>query len=170
MFDDLLEANKGGKYFVLSTDEPYYIGLAKNSQCNEADRAQELGSVGKVFAEFVTKTANYLHDRGRTVLFWGEYPLKPADISSLPSHLVNSEVYGPEFDPVFKAHGIRQMIFTSTVGWKEFSLLQLLLTAGRRPPSWPARRALTNPFGKDQAMWGKCWTRSRTQRHGRTPI
>jgi len=120
MFNDLLEANKGGKYFVLSTDEPYYVGLAKNSQCNEADRAQELGSVGKVFAEFVTKTANYLHDRGRTVLFWGEYPLKPDDISSLPSHLVNSEVYGPEFDPVFKAHGIRQMIFTSTVGWKEF--------------------------------------------------
>jgi hexosaminidase len=54
------------------------------------------------------------------VFFWGEYPLKPDDISSLPSHLVNSEVYGPDFDPVFKSHGIRQMIFTSTVGWKEF--------------------------------------------------
>ena len=120
MFDDLLDANKGGKYFVLSTDESYYAGFAKNSQCNEADRAKELGSVGKVLAEFVTKTSNYLHERGRTVLFWGEYPLKPADIDSLPSHLVNSEVYGPEFDPVFKAHGIRQMIFTSTVGWKEF--------------------------------------------------
>jgi hexosaminidase len=120
MFDELLEANRGGKYFVLSTDEPYYVGLAKNSQCNEVDRARELGSVGKLLAEFVTKTSNYLHDRGRTVLFWGEYPLKPEDIGSLPSHLVNSEVYGPEFDPVFKSHGIRQMIFTSTVGWKEF--------------------------------------------------
>ena len=120
MFQDLLDANKGGKYFVLSTDEPYYVGLANNQQCNEADRAKELGSVGKVLAEFVTKTASYLHDRGRTVFFWGEYPMKPDDIASLPSFLVNSEVYGPEFDPVFKAHGIRQMIFTSTVGWKEF--------------------------------------------------
>jgi len=120
MFQDLLDANKGGKYFVLSTDEPYYVGLAKNDQCNEVDRAKELGSVGKLLAEFVTKTSNYLHERGRTVLFWGEYPLKPDDISSLPTHLVNSEVYGPEFDPVFKAHGNRQMIFTSTVGWKEF--------------------------------------------------
>jgi hexosaminidase len=120
MFDDLLEANKGGNYFVLSTDEPYYVGLARNSQCNEADRAKELGSVGRVFAEFVTKTANYLHERGRTVLFWGEYPLRPDDISSLPTHLVNSEVSGPDFDPVYRAHGIRQMIFTSTVGWKEF--------------------------------------------------
>src|ERR1700687_4227095 len=34
--------------------------------------------------------------------------------------MVNGEVYGPAFDPVFRAHGIRQMIFTSTVGWKEF--------------------------------------------------
>jgi hypothetical protein len=120
MFDELLSANRGGNYFVLSTDEPYYVGLANNSQCNEVERARELGSVGKLLAEFVTRTANYLHDRGRTVLFWGEYPLKPEDISSLPSHLVNSEVYGPNFDPIFKAHGIRQMIFTSTVGWKEF--------------------------------------------------
>jgi hexosaminidase len=120
MFQDLLDANKGGKYFVLSTDEPYYVGLAKNDQCNEVDPAKEKGSVGKLLAEFVTKTANYLHDRGRTVIIWGEYPLKPDDISALPSHLVNGEVYGPEFDPVFKAHGMRQMIFVSTVGWKEF--------------------------------------------------
>ena len=34
--------------------------------------------------------------------------------------MINGEVYGPKFDPVFKAHGNRQMIFTSTVGWKEY--------------------------------------------------
>lgn len=116
MYQDLLDANRGGKYFVLSTDEPYYVGLAKNAQCNEVDAAHQLGSVGKVLAEFVTKAAGFLHDRGRTVIFWGEYPLKPSDISSLPSYLVNGELYGPEFDPVFKAHGIRQMIYTSTEG------------------------------------------------------
>ncbi len=120
MFDDLLAANKGGKYFVLSTDEPYYIGLAHNSQCQEAERAQQLGSVGKLFAEFVTKTAGYLHDRGRTVIFWGEFPMKPDDIGSFPKYMVNGEVYGPDFDPKFKAHGFRQLLFTSTVGWKEY--------------------------------------------------
>ena len=120
MFQDLLDANKGGKYFVLSTDEPYYLGLANNAQCDEVSLAKQKGSVGKVFAEFVTKTASYLHDRGRTVLFWGESPLKPDDVASLPSYMVNSEVHGTEFDSAFKAHGIRQMIFTSTVGWKEF--------------------------------------------------
>ena len=116
MYEDLLEANKGVKYFHLSTDEPYYVGLASNGQCQEVARAQELGSVGKLLAEFVTKTANYLHDRGRTVIFWGEYPLTPEDIPSLPKHLVDGEVYGPDFDPVFRKHGIRQMIYTATQG------------------------------------------------------
>ncbi len=116
MFDDLLEATKGSKYFVLSTDEPYYVGLAKNAQCNEADRAKELGSVGKLLAEFTTKTAAYLHDRGRQVIFWGEFPLVPDDVASLPGYLINGEVYGPQFDPVFKAHGIREMVYTSTEG------------------------------------------------------
>jgi hexosaminidase len=116
MFQDLLDANRGSKYFVLSTDEPYYVGLARNAQCNEADRARQLGSVGRVLAEFVTKTAGYLHEHGRAVIFWGEYPLKPDDIPSLPSYLINGELYGPEFDPAFKAHGIRQMVYTSTEG------------------------------------------------------
>jgi hexosaminidase len=101
---------------VLSTDEPYYVGLADNAQCSEAQLAKKLGSVGKVEAQFLDKAAGYLHDRGRTVLFWGEYPLVPGDIPSLPSHLVNGEVYGPEFNRAFKAHGIRQMIYTATEG------------------------------------------------------
>jgi hypothetical protein len=116
MFQDLLDANKGVKYFYLSTDEAYYVGLANNTQCKEAARAKELGSVGKVLAEFVSKTANYLHDRGRTVVFWGEFPLKANDIADLPSHVVNGETYGPEFDPLFRKHGIRQMIYSSSQG------------------------------------------------------
>lgn len=116
MYDDLLAANRGVHYFYLSTDEPYYVGLAANSQCNEKARMEQLGSVGKLLAEFVTKTAGYLHDRGRTVIFWGEYPMKVSDIPALPSYMVNGEVYGPEFDRAFKARGIRQTIYTSIEG------------------------------------------------------
>ena len=43
----------------------------------------------------------------------------PDDIASLPSFMINGEVYGPKFDPVFKAHGIREMIYTSTEGEEE---------------------------------------------------
>jgi hypothetical protein len=114
MYQELMDANKGVKYFLLSTDEPYYVGLANNTQCNEADQTKKLGDVGKVLAEFINKAAGYLHDHGRTVIFWGEYPLKPADIPALPPYLINGEVYGPEFDRAFREHGIRQMIFTYT--------------------------------------------------------
>ena len=116
MYQDLLDANKGVKYFYLSTDEPYYLGLAHNSQCNEEDMAKKLGSVGQVFASFVNKSGGYLHDHGRKVIFWGEYPMKPSDLSSLPPYVINGEVYGPEYDKAFHQRGIRQMIFTSTVG------------------------------------------------------
>jgi hexosaminidase len=139
MFDDLLAANKGSKYIELSTDEPYFVGTAHNSQCDEATRAKQLGGNGKLLAEFITKTAGYLHDRGRQVLFWGEYPLEPGDIAAIPSYLINSEIYGPKFDPVFKAHGNRQMIFTSTVGWKEFLFPDYYLR--------PATNALPGPAG-----------------------
>jgi len=142
MFDDLLAANKGAKYFVLSTDEPYYVGSAKNAQCDEAGRAKDLGGVGKLLAEFTTKTAAYLHDRGRTVIFWGEYPLKPGDIAALPPYLVNGEVYGPDFDPVFRAHGIRQLIYTSTEGEEQLFPEYYLRPSSRRlhrPPDDTAR-------------------------------
>ncbi|HKF58356.1 MAG TPA: beta-N-acetylhexosaminidase, partial [Blastocatellia bacterium] len=136
MMQDLLAANKGSKYFVLSTDEPYYVGLASNEQCHETERAKELGSVGKLLAEFVSKTAGYLHDLGRTVIFWGEYPLKPDDINSLPPWLINGELYGPEFDPLFHAHGIRQLIYTWTEGEEQlFPQYYILPTANRLHPA-----------------------------------
>ena len=116
MYQELIDATKGSKYFYLSTDEAYYVGMANNAQCNEAALEKKLGTPGKVLAEFVTRAANFIHDRGRTVVFWGEFPLRPGDIASLPSHLVNGEVYGPAFDPLFKAHGIRSTIYTSTQG------------------------------------------------------
>ena len=55
MFNDLIEANKGVDYIYFSTDEPYYVGLADNPQCQETARARELGSNGRLLAEFITK-------------------------------------------------------------------------------------------------------------------
>ncbi|MDB5332237.1 MAG: hypothetical protein JWP03_3388, partial [Phycisphaerales bacterium] len=80
MCQDLIDANKGVNYFYLSTDEPYYLGLSEP----EATRMKQLGSPGKLVAEFLDNTAAPLHDRGRTFIFWGDHPLKPADVPSLP--------------------------------------------------------------------------------------
>ncbi len=113
MYQDLMDANKGGQYFHLSTDEAWFVGLAHNDQCNEAERAKELGSPSKMWVEYTQKTAAYLHDHGRKVIFWGETPLQVEDIPLLPSWLINGEIYSQRYNAAFKAQGIQQMIYTS---------------------------------------------------------
>ncbi|MFN7997474.1 MAG: beta-N-acetylhexosaminidase [Bryobacteraceae bacterium] len=150
MFQDLVDANRGGKYFYLSTDEPYYVGMADNAQCHEAAAAKQLGSVGKLLAQFVKQVADPLHEQGRTVMFWGEFPMKPGDIESVPSYMVNGETYGPEFDPVFKKHGIREMIYTSTQGEERFFPDYYHLPASRRlhPGRSSAEGRIADGYGK----------------------
>ncbi len=116
MYGDLLAANRGVHYFYLSTDEAYYVGMAENSQCNEKRRADELGSRGKLWAEFLTKAASFLQERGREVIFWGEYPLKPGDIASIPKNLIDGETYGEAADAMYRERGIRQMIYEPVEG------------------------------------------------------
>ena len=111
MFDDLTDANKGARYVLLSTDEAYYVGKTEN----EKGAAAALGGNGKLLADFITRISNELHEKGRTVIFWLEYPLIASDIYALPSHLVNGE-YNETWAPDIKQHGIRQLIYTSTQG------------------------------------------------------
>ena len=149
MFQDLVDANRGGKFVYLSTDEPYYVGMADNPDCREKAAAQQLGSVGKLLARFIAQVANPLHDQGRTVMFWGELPLVASDIEALPGHLVNGETYGPEFDPVFHRHGIRQMIYTSTQGEERFFPDYFSLPMSRRlHPGVPGVGRVAEGFDK----------------------
>jgi len=110
MFADLMRANRGGKYIVLSTDEAYYAGKGPS----EKEAAAQAGSNGKLLAHFIKTVADELNDQGRTILFWGEYPLVASDIDSLPSYLV-SGVYN-EMSETFRKHGIRQLVYTYTQG------------------------------------------------------
>lgn len=149
MYKDLLDANKGVDTFYLSTDEPYYLGLAKNAQCNEKDEAAKLGSPGQLFAQFVKETGGYLHDHGRKVVFWGEYPMKPADISAFPSYLINGEVYGTDFDRGFREHGIHQMIYTSTEGEEKlFPLYDILPPSQRLHPDYSSIPRVEDLYNK----------------------
>jgi hypothetical protein len=115
MFQDLMDANQGVKYFLLSTDEAWFIGKADNGQCHEADRAKELGSPSKLWVEFTQKTAGYLRDHGRKVIFWGEEPMQADDIPLLPSGLINGEVYSTAYNKAFRARGIPQIIYTNSL-------------------------------------------------------
>jgi hypothetical protein len=114
MYQDLMDANKGVSYFHLSTDEAWFIGKADNDQCHEAERAKQLGSPSKLLVEYIKKTATYLQDHGRKVIFWGEDPLQAEDIPLLLPGLINGEVYSTAYNKAFRAHGIRQMIYTNS--------------------------------------------------------
>ncbi|HWQ55944.1 MAG TPA: beta-N-acetylhexosaminidase [Bryobacteraceae bacterium] len=131
MYQDLMDANRGGKYFFLSTDEAYYAGMANNSQCDEVSAAKRLGGNGRVLAEFLAKAAAYLHDRGREVFFWGESPLKPADVELLPSYLISAGLK-PLLSQAFQRHGIREMVFTSTQGEEKLFPNYFVLPDSRR--------------------------------------
>jgi hexosaminidase len=111
MFDELFEANKGGKYALFSTDEAYYIGKSPA----EKKRADQLGGSGKLLAEYITRITNKLHAKGRKVIIWAEFPLTVNDINSIPSHII-SGVYNKEWSPTIKSHGMRQLIYTSAQG------------------------------------------------------
>jgi hexosaminidase len=111
MFRDLINANKGVDYVLLSNDEAYYTGKA----ANEIDSAKALGGNGKLLAQFIGRMADTLKQYGRKVIFWGEYPLVPDDIQKLPRHMING-VYDSSWAGYFKQRGIRQLIYTSTQG------------------------------------------------------
>jgi hypothetical protein len=115
MSQDLINANQGGAYFHLSTDEAWFIGRADNSQCREADRAKQLGSPSKLWAEFASKMTDFLEAHGRKVIFWGEEPLQAEDIPMLPAGLINGEVYSPAYNKAFRERGIRQMIYSNSL-------------------------------------------------------
>jgi hexosaminidase len=111
MFSELINASKGSKYIVLSNDEAYYTGKAPS----EKAMADSLGGNGRLLAWFIKKLADRLHEQGRTVFFWGEFPLRKEDISALPSHMVNG-VYSNSIAAEYKKHGIRQLVYASTQG------------------------------------------------------
>lgn len=97
MFDDLFDANRGGKYVLFSTDEAYYVGKSPLDK----KRAGQLGGNGKLLAEYVTRISNKLHAKGRKVIIWAEYPLTVEDVSLLPSHIING-VYDQKWAPKVK--------------------------------------------------------------------
>jgi hexosaminidase len=111
MFSELINASKGSKFIILSNDEAYYTGKAPS----EKAMADSLGGNGRLLAWFIKKMADRLHEQGRTVLFWGEFPLRKEDITALPSHIVNG-VYNKAIAADYKKHGIRQFVYTATQG------------------------------------------------------
>ena len=118
MYDEILEATEGGKYFHVATDEAYFLGSGKDCRC--AEKAKQVGRSG-LFVDFMKKTSEYLHEWGREVMFWGESPLNIHDIPKLPNTLIDAVAGSNEEEiRIEKEHGMRIIIYVSSQGTRPF--------------------------------------------------
>lgn len=114
LYQDLIDATPGVKYFLVSTDEVYYAGMCDKCQkkrpYNEANRSQ-------AWVDFVKQAHAFMSERGRRQISWVEYPLLTKDIAQLPPDLINGVMGSdPEFLAEQKKIGMRQLAYSSTQG------------------------------------------------------
>jgi len=85
LYQDMIEATPGVKYFHASTDEIYYAGI-----CDKCQREYNEQNRSLYWVEYVNWMHKWLTERGRTMLCWVEYPLLPEHIRLLPSGLIDA--------------------------------------------------------------------------------
>jgi hypothetical protein len=111
MYQDMIEATPGVKYFHVSTDEMYYAGICQKCKApyNEVNRSL-------AWVQFAKEAHDWLAKRGRTMIAWVEYPLLPKDIALLPPDIIQGIGGNPEFTVEEKKIGMRQLAYSSIQG------------------------------------------------------
>ena len=120
MYQDMIDATPGVKYFHVSTDEVYFAGISKKCQkkrpFNDENRSQ-------IWMDYVNRVHPWLAERGRRMLCWVEYPLLPKHIKQLPKGLINgilSTGRGDEWNNALEKAGVDQLVYSSQQGEEYF--------------------------------------------------
>jgi hypothetical protein len=111
MYDDLIAATKGVKYFHASTDEVYYAGIGSN--CKEPYNATNRSLK---WAEFAQRARDHLASRGRRMLAWLEYPLLAEHLERVPSDIIDGVIGEEDYIPIENKKGMRQLAYVSMQG------------------------------------------------------
>ena len=112
MYEDILEATPGVKYFLVSTDEVYYSGICETSgkPYNPENRSLK-------WLDFVKDAFEFLTARGREVIIWAEHPLLPEHVKLLPEGIIDGVGTGREvLIAVENECGVRQIGYASMQG------------------------------------------------------
>ena len=158
LYDDVIKATKGVKYFFVSTDEVYYAGIEGTCRpYNEENRSL-------IWAEFVQKAHAHLAKHGRRMLIWAEYPLLPKHMEMIPADVIDGVVGNPGYVPIQKKKGMRQLAYVSMQGGELLfpSHLGMETERGYTPGHLEgAMQSITfgrhwqlNPIGTFGAAWG----------------
>ena len=111
MFDDAIKATRGVDYFFVSSDEVYYAGMGKGCAAPYNPVNRSLAWVG-----FVQKAHEFLAARGRRMLIWAEFPLRPEHVKLLPEGIIDGIVGDAAFVAPEKERKIRQLQYASIQG------------------------------------------------------
>ncbi|MFB3828277.1 MAG: beta-N-acetylhexosaminidase [Bryobacteraceae bacterium] len=146
MYDDVIKANRGVKYFFVSTDEVYYAGI-------EGCRPYTPENRSLAWVEFVRRAREHLARQGRRILVWAEYPLLPQHVSMIPPDVIDGVIGEPEYIPIEKKLGMRQLAYVSMQGGEflfpdHFSRLPQAAASIAHGRHWQG-----NPIGAFGAAW-----------------
>ncbi|MCK0135365.1 glycoside hydrolase family 20 zincin-like fold domain-containing protein [Arenibacter sp. S6351L] len=114
MYQDMIDATPGVKYFFASTDEVYYAGICGKckDEYNEINRSQ-------IWVDYVNRVHKWMKERDREVIAWVEYPLLTEHITQLPSGLIDG-IMTPNRDAAWIENqnkaGIKQLSYSSMQG------------------------------------------------------
>jgi hypothetical protein len=111
MYDDLIAATRGVKYFHVSTDEIYYAGIGAN--CKEPYNPENRSLK---WAEFARRARDHLASRGRRMLAWIEYPLLARHVDLIPSDVIDGVIGEEAYIPIENKKGMRQLGYVSMQG------------------------------------------------------
>ncbi|MBI3681748.1 MAG: beta-N-acetylhexosaminidase [Acidobacteria bacterium] len=111
MYDDVIQATRGVDYFFVSTDEIYYAGIG--ARCDQPDNP---ANRSLKWAEFARRAHDHLARRGRRMLARLEYPLLPEHLKLIPSGVIDGVIGEPEYIPIEKQKGMRQLAYVSMQG------------------------------------------------------
>jgi hexosaminidase len=108
-----------GKYFLFSTDELFFDRY-RGSKCGCAEKIRQVGPSG-LFVEITNKASEFLMQRGKRVMFWGERPLEVKDIPKLPSSSIDAvegwySLERPGELETERKHGMQALMYFSTKG------------------------------------------------------
>lgn len=116
LYQDMIDATPGVKYFHVSTDEVYYAGICpkcrENRPFNDENRSL-------TWVDFVNQMHGWLAERDRTMLCWVENPLRTGHIRLLPEGLINGIMVprrGSEWIQELKGAGVLSLVYSSQQG------------------------------------------------------
>lgn len=114
MYQDMIDATPGVKYFFASTDEVYYAGI-----CDKCEMEYNEENRSLLWVNYVNRVYEWMQERGRKVVAWVEYPLWPEHIELLPSGLIDGIMVPNRSEQWIESEnraGIKQLAYSSMQG------------------------------------------------------